>query len=102
MSLLAPLFLLGALTIAIPFWLHRLQTQSSDREPFSSAMLLETTDATPIVSTTVGEWTVTLVGPGAGLTDDALVHVVELGETAWYVVADGIAIEVVLAALPRE
>ena len=44
MSFLAPLFLLGALTIALPFWLHRLQTQSSDRKPFSSAMLLETTD----------------------------------------------------------
>jgi hypothetical protein len=44
MSFLAPLFLLGALAIAVPFWLHRLQTQSSDRKPFSSAMLLETTD----------------------------------------------------------
>ena len=44
MSFLAPLFLLGALAIAMPFWLHRLQTQSSDRKPFSSAMLLETTE----------------------------------------------------------
>lgn len=44
MSFLAPLFLLGALSIALPFWLHRLQTQSSDRKPFSSAMLLETTE----------------------------------------------------------
>lgn len=44
MSLVAPLFLLGALAIAVPFWLHRLQTQSSDRKPFSSAMLLETTE----------------------------------------------------------
>jgi hypothetical protein len=44
MSFLAPLFLAGALMVAIPFWLHRLQTQSSDRKPFSSAMLLETTD----------------------------------------------------------
>jgi len=41
MSLLAPLFLLGAAAIALPFWLHRLQTQSADRQPFSSAMLLE-------------------------------------------------------------
>jgi hypothetical protein len=41
---LAPLFLLGALAIALPIWLHRLQTQSSDRQPFSSAMLLETTE----------------------------------------------------------
>lgn len=44
MSFLAPLFLVGALAIAMPFWLHRLQTQSSDRKPFSSAMLLETTE----------------------------------------------------------
>jgi hypothetical protein len=44
MGFLAPLFLLGALTIALPIWLHRLQTQSSDRQPFSSAMLLETTE----------------------------------------------------------
>jgi hypothetical protein len=43
-SFLAPLFLLGAIAVALPFWLHRLQTQSSDRKPFSSAMLLETTD----------------------------------------------------------
>ena len=44
MSFLAPLFLAGLLTVALPFWLHRLQTQSSDRKPFSSAMLLETTE----------------------------------------------------------
>ncbi|MEM9208618.1 MAG: BatA and WFA domain-containing protein [Pseudomonadota bacterium] len=44
MSLLAPLFLLGGLAIALPIWLHRLKTQSSTRQPFSSAMLLETTE----------------------------------------------------------
>ena len=44
MGLIAPLFLLGALAVALPIWLHRLQTQSSDRQPFSSAMLLETTE----------------------------------------------------------
>ncbi len=44
MGLLAPIFLLGAIAIALPIWLHRLQTQSSDRQPFSSAMLLETTE----------------------------------------------------------
>jgi hypothetical protein len=44
MSFLAPLFLLGAFAIAVPFWLHRLQIQSSNRKPFSSAMLLETTE----------------------------------------------------------
>ena len=42
MGLLAPLFLLGAIAIALPIWLHRLQTQSSERKAFSSAMLLET------------------------------------------------------------
>ncbi len=44
MGLLAPLFLLGALAVALPVWLHRLQTKSSNRQPFSSAMLLETTE----------------------------------------------------------
>ena len=44
MGLAAPLFLLGLLAIALPFWLHRLQTKSSNRRAFSSAMLLETTE----------------------------------------------------------
>ena len=44
MSFIAPLFLLGIVAITLPFWLHRLQTKSSDRKPFSSAMLLETTE----------------------------------------------------------
>lgn len=42
MGLLAPLFLLGVLAVALPFWLHRLQTQSSERKSFSSTMLMET------------------------------------------------------------
>lgn len=41
MGLLVPLFLLGTLAIALPVWLHRLKTQSSERQRFSSAMLLE-------------------------------------------------------------
>ena len=41
MSLLAPLFLLGLGAIALPLWLHRLQTQSPEREPFGSSMFLE-------------------------------------------------------------
>ena len=44
MGLLAPLFLLGAAAIALPLWLHRLQTKSSTRQAFSSAMLLESTE----------------------------------------------------------
>ncbi len=40
-SLLAPLFLIGLGAIALPLWLHRLQTQSPEREPFGSAMFLE-------------------------------------------------------------
>ena len=44
MSLAAPLFLIGLAAIALPLWLHRLQTQSSERKPFSSAMLLETAE----------------------------------------------------------
>lgn len=41
MRLLAPLFLLGLGLIALPIWLHRLQTQTPKRQRFSSAMLLE-------------------------------------------------------------
>ena len=44
MGVAAPLFLAGLLAIALPVWLHRLQTKSSDRQPFSSAMLLESTE----------------------------------------------------------
>jgi len=43
-AFLAPLFLLGALAIGLPFWLHRQNTQSSVRQPFSSAMLLESSE----------------------------------------------------------
>lgn len=43
MSLITPLFLLGLLGIALPLWLHRLQTQTTEREPFSSTMFLEQT-----------------------------------------------------------
>lgn len=44
MGLLAPVFLAGVLAIALPVWLHRLQTKSSIRESFSSAMLLESSE----------------------------------------------------------
>lgn len=40
MTLLAPLFLLGIAAIALPLFLHRLQVQSPEREPFSSGMFL--------------------------------------------------------------
>jgi hypothetical protein len=43
-GLLAPLFLAGAIAVALPIWLHRLQTKSSVRESFSSAMLLESSE----------------------------------------------------------
>lgn len=44
MAFLAPLFLAGIAAIALPIWLHRLQAQSSVRQSFSSAMLLEKAD----------------------------------------------------------
>jgi hypothetical protein len=44
MGFVAPLFILAAALIALPLWLHRLQTKSSDRQAFSSAMFLETTE----------------------------------------------------------
>lgn len=41
MALIAPLFLLGLLGIGLPVWLHRLETQVTEREQFSTAMFLE-------------------------------------------------------------
>ena len=41
MSLLAPLFLLGLGLLALPIWLHRLQTDDPEREVFASTMFLE-------------------------------------------------------------
>lgn len=41
MSLIAPLFLLGLLGIALPWWLHRLETQTTEREKFSTTRFLE-------------------------------------------------------------
>lgn len=41
MSFFAPLFLAGLGAIALPVWLHLLQTQTPERQPFSSAMLLK-------------------------------------------------------------
>lgn len=40
MNFLAPLFLAGLAAVALPLWLHLLQTQTPERQPFSSAMLL--------------------------------------------------------------
>jgi len=40
-ALIAPLFLLGLLGIGLPVWLHRLETQVTEREQFSTAMFLE-------------------------------------------------------------
>lgn len=41
MSLAAPLFLLGLALLALPFWLHRLTAQQSDRRSFSSLMFMQ-------------------------------------------------------------
>lgn len=41
MALLGPLFLLGLLGIGLPIWLHRLETQVTEREPFATTMFLE-------------------------------------------------------------
>ena len=70
---------------------------------FASALtllLLETSDGTPFVTVTVGDEEVTQVGPGTGLTGDALVYVVERGDTAWYIVTDLELLPDALAAIP--
>ena len=41
MQLLAPLFLLGLALIALPFWLHRLKTETPDTKAFASSMFLQ-------------------------------------------------------------
>ena len=41
MALIGPLFLLGLLGIGLPIWLHRLETQVTEREPFATTMFLE-------------------------------------------------------------
>ena len=41
MSLLAPLFLIGLASIALPVWIHHMKTKDPERQKFSSAMLLE-------------------------------------------------------------
>ena len=41
MSLLSPFFLFALLGIALPIWLHRLQTNATEREKFSSIMFME-------------------------------------------------------------
>src|SRR5688572_32895352 len=41
MSLITPLFLVGLLGLALPWWLHRLETQTTEREKFSTTRFLE-------------------------------------------------------------
>lgn len=41
MSLLAPAFLLGLLSIGLPLWLHRLSSDNPNKQRFSSLMFLE-------------------------------------------------------------
>jgi hypothetical protein len=41
MALLTPLFLLGFLGLALPWWLHRLETQATEREKFATTRFLE-------------------------------------------------------------
>ena len=41
MSLIAPLFLLGLVSMALPIWLHRMNSLNPERHSFPSAMLLE-------------------------------------------------------------
>lgn len=44
MQLLAPLFLVGLALIALPFWLHRLKTETPERESFASSMFLQASE----------------------------------------------------------
>jgi hypothetical protein len=41
MGLITPLFLLGFLSLVLPWWLHRLETQVTEREKFATTRFLE-------------------------------------------------------------
>ncbi|HWK55187.1 MAG TPA: BatA domain-containing protein, partial [Hyphomicrobiales bacterium] len=43
MGLITPLFLLGLIGLGLPWWLHRLETQATERERFSTTRFLEAT-----------------------------------------------------------
>ena len=49
MSLLAPLFLVGALAVGLPLWLHLLQRDNPVRLPFSSLMFFEKRKTTTLL-----------------------------------------------------
>ena len=46
MSLLAPVFLVGLLAVAVPWWLHRLSRDNPPLQDFGSSMFLEAKETT--------------------------------------------------------
>ncbi|MFT3906415.1 MAG: BatA domain-containing protein [Steroidobacteraceae bacterium] len=56
MNWLSPWFLLGALGIGLPLWLHRLQTKNPERRPFASTMLLESAERRLLVQKRLRFW----------------------------------------------
>ena len=44
MMLASAVFLIGLVTLAVPFWLHRLKSHSSDRHTFSSLFLMRASE----------------------------------------------------------
>lgn len=58
MGMLAPLFLLGVALIALPIWLHRLQTETPDRKKFASSMFLTATDQPVHVQRKLRHWVI--------------------------------------------
>ena len=73
---------------------------ASEFAPALTPLVLETTDGTAFELVMVSDHELTQVGPGTGLTGDALVYVLERGDTAWYIVADVELLGDVLDALP--
>lgn len=56
MGLLAPLFLLGLLAIALPIWLHRMNFSDPPSKPFSSIRLLRHSEQTSSTEQEVRYW----------------------------------------------
>lgn len=107
MALLGPLFLLGLLGIGLPIWLHRLETQVTERERFSTTMFLEPAKkrihvqrklkylllmalriAFFVLLALAFARPVFFTAPGAVITEDTTHHVIVL-DTSFSMSADG-------------
>lgn len=60
MNWLAPWFLVGLTAVALPLWLHRLQTRRPQQRPFASTMLMENAERRLLVQRRLRYWALLL------------------------------------------